>query len=231
MIEILMMGFLLGIRHALESDHVAAVASLMTNESGIRESILLGSVWGLGHTFTLLLFGSAVLLLDQVIPERMATSLEFAVGLMLVLLGIDVIRRFRRDKIRFLAHSHTDGTTHLHALSHASEHSQATHRHRHPNRFPLRALFVGMMHGMAGSAALIVLALQSVHSFATGLLYIALFGGGSIAGMALLSATIILPLRHCNSRFAGIRQYLQPGIGSLTAILGISIMYGIAMRG
>jgi len=240
MIETLLIGFLLGIRHAMESDHVAAVASLVTRSPSMRESIRLGSVWGLGHTITLFIFGSAVLLLDQMIPEQIALMLEFIVGIMLVILGIDVVRRFMRDSVHFHFHRHADGTLHWHAHAHAhvdeaeqaaSNHIHSPHEHVHPQHFPIRALLVGIMHGMAGSAALIVLTLQSVHSFSMGLVYISLFGIGSIAGMALLSMVIMLPLRHSASRFAGAHHYLQLGIGSVTALLGISIMFGIATSG
>lgn len=236
MIETVLIGFLLGIRHAMESDHIAAVASLVTRSPSMRESIRLGSVWGLGHTLTLFIFGSAVLLLDQMIPEQIALILEFTVGIMLVILGVDVIRRFMRESVHFHVHRHADGPLHWHAHTHSDETEQAefshsSHEHVHPERFPLRALLVGIMHGMAGSAALIILTLQSAHSFAMGMVYIALFGIGSIAGMALLSMVIMLPLRHSASRFAGLHQYLQLAIGSVTALLGISIMFGIANSG
>ena len=238
MIEILLMGFLLGMRHAMESDHVAAVASLVTKSPSVRESIRLGSVWGLGHTLTLFIFGSAVMLLDHMIPDRMALMLEFAVGIMLVALGIDVVRRFMHERVHLHAHRHADGTLHFHAHTHGdkdahavSAHTNPGHEHVHAGRFPLRALFVGVMHGMAGSAAMIVLTLQTVQSFGMGLIYIALFGLGSIGGMAALSMAIMLPLRHSAQRYAGLHQYLQFGIGAATIILGISMMFEIAGNG
>jgi len=238
MMEILLLGFLLGMRHALESDHVAAVASLVTRSPSMRESIRLGSMWGLGHTLTLFIFGTAVMLLGHMIPERMALMLEFAVGIMLVMLGIDVVRRFMRERIHFHAHRHADGTLHYHAHTHTSEethalssHHDVAHEHQHRNSFPVRALLVGIMHGMAGSAALIILTLQTVQSFGMGMLYIALFGLGSIGGMAALSMAIMLPLRHSARRYAGMHQYLQFGIGAATIVLGISIMIEIAGNG
>jgi len=243
MIEILFLGFLLGMRHAFESDHVAAVASLVTRSPSLRESLHLGSMWGLGHTLTLLILGSAVMLLDHMIPERMALLLEFAVGFMLVLLGIDVVRRFMRERVHLHAHRHADGTIHFHAHAHenVAAHSalthdrqahdrdhDRTHNHRHPAGFPLRALLVGIMHGMAGSAAMIVLTLQTVHSFGTGLLYISLFGLGSIGGMAAMSVAIMLPLKHSARRYASLNGYLQLAIGCTTLILGASLMLQIA---
>lgn len=229
MIEILLMGLLLGMRHALESDHVAAVASLVTQSSSLTDSIRLGSLWGLGHTFTLFAFGAAVMLLDWMIPTRIAQMLELAVGIMLVLLGIDVLRRTRREGLRFSLHSHESGRAHLHAL--AGDEPDCTVRHTHPRHFGLRALLVGIMHGMAGSAALIMLALQTVHSFSMGLAYIALFGIGSIAGMALLSLAISLPLRHVAGRHTPILGYLQVGIGGGAILLGADMMYSIGTGG
>jgi len=238
MIEILLIGFLLGMRHAMESDHVAAVASLVTKSPSIRDSIRLGSVWGLGHTVTLFVFGSTVMWLDKMIPENMAQLLEFVVGIMLVMLGIDVIRRFMQERIHFHSHRHADGTLHFHAHAHAdhvahtvSAHSGVSHEHMHAGRFPLRALFVGIMHGMAGSAAMIALTLQTVQSFGMGLIYITLFGLGSIGGMAGLSMAIMLPLRHSATRYAGLHQYLQLGIGTCTLLLGISMMISIGISG
>lgn len=238
MIEILLMGFLLGMRHAMESDHVAAVASLVTKSPSLRESVRLGSMWGLGHTLTLFIFGSAVMLLDHMIPERMAMMLEFTVGIMLVMLGIDVVRRFMRERVHFHAHRHADGTLHFHAHAHAgddehaaSDHAGISHEHTHSAAFPLRALLVGIMHGMAGSAALIVLTLQTVQSFGMGMVYIALFGLGSIGGMAALSMAIMLPLRHSARRYAGLHGYLQLGIGCATLLLGATLMIDIGRGG
>jgi len=234
MLEILFIGFLLGMRHAVESDHIAAVASLVTRTSDISESIRLGSVWGLGHTITLFIFGSVVMLLDSIIPEQIAMMLEFIVAIMLVILGIDVLRRCMKKKLHFHFHSHQNGTVHFHAHKHADNtvHANSGHEHKHVSSpFPLRALLVGIMHGMAGSAALIILTLQSVHSFSTGLIYITLFGIGSIAGMALLSVAIILPLRYSSTRFSGLHQYLLIGIGSLTILLGCSMMIEISSNG
>ena len=227
MIEALFIGFLLGIRHAMESDHVAAVASLVTKSPTMQESILLGSVWGLGHTVTLFAFGLAVLMLDKMIPEHLALALEFIVGFMLVVLGIDVIRRFMQERVHLHPHRHEDGVLHIHAHSHHNT-GEAKHQHQHHKTFPMRALLVGIMHGMAGSAALIILTLQTVHSVATGLIYIALFGIGSIAGMALLSVVIMLPLRHSAKYFSNLHLYLQLLIGSATTLLGMSIMFEIA---
>ena len=226
MTTLLVLGFLLGMRHALEADHVAAVASLATGARSMGETVRQGAAWGLGHTLTLFLFGSAVILMDSVMPQRLANALEFAVGLMLIVLGADVLRRLRKHRVHFHVHRHADGVAHFHAHSHAGEqglHDPNHHHHEHPRGFPLRALAVGLMHGMAGSAALILLTLQTVSSPLTGLAYMALFGIGSIAGMAALSAVIAIPLRRSARGLAGLHRTLQAVVGIATIGLGLHI--------
>ncbi len=232
--SLLSLGFLLGMRHAMETDHLAAVASLATRSHSMGETIRQGAVWGMGHTLTLFAFGSLVLLLDSIMPETLAQVLEFAVGLMLVGLGVDVLRRLLRERIHFHVHRHADGTLHFHAHSHAREPVHpAVHHHHHRSKgsFPLRALLVGMMHGMAGSAALILLTLQTVHSPLTGMAYIALFGVGSIAGMAALSAIIAVPLRYSATGMTWLHNGLRAVIGVVTLVVGSLMVYDIGITG
>lgn len=228
-LSLLLLGFLIGMRHAVETDHVAAVASLATRSRSIGDTIYQGAAWGLGHTLTLFLFGSVVLVLDLVMPERMAQILEFMVGVMLVGLGFDVMRRLVREKIHFHLHRHRGGEVHFHAHSHAGEesHDPRRHVHDHPEGFPLRALFVGLMHGMAGSAALILLTLQTVQSPLVGLVYIALFGVGSMLGMALLSIVIAIPLRYSARGLTWLHNGLQAVIGLATIGIGTMLIYRI----
>ncbi len=229
MMSVLLLGFLLGIRHAVEADHVAAVASMTTQSKSLGEAMRLGATWGLGHTLTLFLFGSIVLFTNSIIPENLAMILEFAVGIMLVLLGIDVIRRMRRQRVHFHQHGHDGDIRHFHAHSHAGEgeHEKSTHSHNHNKTISLRPLLVGMMHGMAGSAALIVLALQTVESTLTGLVYILLFGFGSVAGMAVLATVIMIPLRHSAQQLTRFYNGLQTAIGLGTIFLGSYVIYEI----
>lgn len=224
--ELLLLGFLLGMRHSMEADHVAAVATLTTRSRGTREAILLGVAWGLGHTLTLLVVFCLVLAMDGVVPERLAQGLEGAVGVMLILLGLDLLRRMRRERMHFHLHRHADHTLHLHAHSHAGDtrpHS-LDHEHPHPRQFPLRALCVGLMHGLAGSAALILLTLGHVASPLTGLLYVGLFGLGSIAGMALLSLIISVPL-HSVRHITWLCNGLQAAVAVTTIAIGSLLVY------
>lgn len=213
-------------RHALEADHVAAVASLATRSRSIRETARLGIAWGMGHTVTLFVIGTAVLLMDSLVPETVANSLEFAVGVMLTLLGLDVLRRLIRDGIHFHVHQH-NGERHVHAHGHQAPviHDMDAHGHGHRRKMPWRALLVGLIHGMAGSAALVVLTLSTIQSVSQGIAYMALFGVGSIVGMAALSVVIALPLRFTANRAAWFYKGLSGTIGVLTTVLGASVVW------
>ncbi len=229
MLSLLFIGFLIGMRHALEADHVAAVASLATGTDSLKSAVKHGAVWGLGHTIALFLFGSIVILTDSIMPENMAMGLEFAVGVMLILLGIDVIQKMLRDRVHFHTHQHDNRQQHFHAHKHNNEkaHNPEKHEHSHVKKFPMRALFIGLMHGMAGSAALILLTLQTVTSAWTGMLYILLFGIGSIVGMAVLSVAISIPLKHSAKGLTWLNNGLQGVIGFATIILGTTLVYDI----
>jgi ABC-type nickel/cobalt efflux system permease component RcnA len=226
MLYVLGLGFLIGMKHAIEADHVAAVASLATRASTVGETARFGIAWGLGHTLTLFLVGTTVLLAGASIPEHFAEILEFIVGLMLIGLGIDVLARIWRERTHFHAHAH-DGDHHFHAHKHAeqNQHNLRAHSHAHPKGFPVRALMVGLMHGMAGSAALVLLALSTITSVWLGIGYILLFGLGSIAGMALLSCAIAVPLRLSADRVAWASRGLTVAIGVATVMLGASIAW------
>ena len=178
----------------------------------------------MGHTVTLLLFGGAALVLGLAVPEDLALILEFAVGVMLVLLGADVLRRIMKERIHVHGHDHHDGASHLHVHSHAQ-----IDRHEHPHSplIPLRALMVGLMHGLAGSAALLLLTVAAAPSILTGIVYILVFGFGSILGMALLSIVIAFPLRLSSNRFERAQRKIRFGIGIVTIVLGLSIVRNI----
>ncbi len=234
MISFLLLGFLIGMKHAIEADHVAAVASLASGEAAMRGVVRHGAIWGVGHTVTLFLFGGAAVLVGGAVPDAVAQGLEAVVGVMLVGLGAHVLYGLARRRIHFHLHRHADGRVHIHAHAHAEdedEHDPAHHEHEHPTRLPLRTLLVGMTHGLAGSAALVVLTAASAPSVPSGLLYIAVFGLGSIAGMALLSAAISVPLCWAARSLALGHAVLRAVIGSGTAAIGGMIIYRLAAEG
>ncbi|MGH6933961.1 MAG: hypothetical protein ACREEE_16210, partial [Dongiaceae bacterium] len=146
--SILLLGLLIGMKHALDTDHLAAVASLAARSNNLRQAVRQGVAWGVGHTAMLFAIGSAVLIAGTMVPADIARILELGVGVMLVLLGGDVIRRVIRDRLHYHAHRHDDAV-HVHLHSHREEqvHAQSAHRHAHPAGLPLRAMIVGMVHG------------------------------------------------------------------------------------
>jgi len=225
MAGLLALGFFIGMRHAFEADHVAAVATLSAKSSSGADCVRQGVLWGIGHTLTLFLFGTIVLLVDNVIPTRLAAGLELAVGIMLVVLGFDVLRRARRDRVHFHLHDHASGVRHLHAHAHRGEGAHPSHEHAHAKTSGLRALMIGLMHGMAGSAALILLTLETTSSVASGMLYMLLFGIGSTLGMGLLSAAIAVPFRLSANGLNWLRDGLQWVVGVATIVIGTVAIY------
>ena len=228
MFGILSLGFLLGMQHALEPDHIAAVSSIAARRTHVGDIVKHGLTWGLGHTLTLFVFAGAAILLGHAIPETVAQPIETAVGVMLVGLGAHVWWRLWRDRVHFHTHSHGDGMTHFHAHSHAGEtvarastspHVRAAHSHAHGFRW--RTLLVGLMHGMAGSAALLVLTVSQAPNPVIGLGYVALFGIGSMIGMGVLSSVIAVPLAASARWLTWANRGLQFAVGLVTIAIGI----------
>ena len=221
MFGILSLGFLLGMQHALEPDHIAAVSSIAARRTHVGDIVKHGLTWGLGHTLTLFIFAGVAILLGRAIPETVSQPIETAVGVMLVGLGAHVWWRLWRDRVHFHSHSHGD-TTHFHAHSHADEtgpHARAAHSHGHGFRW--RTLLVGLMHGMAGSAALLVLTVSQAPSPVIGLGYVALFGVGSMIGMGVLSSVIAVPLAASARWLTWANRGLQMAVGAVTIAIGI----------
>jgi len=239
MFSVLALGFLIGMRHTLEADHVAAVAALTARAGSVRQAVPLGLLWGMGHTVALVAFAIAVLVLEAAVPIELAGYLELAVGVMLIALGADVLVRLVRERIHFHVHRHGGDVVHFHAHSHAGETARHAaphdhglrpappvhkHIHGHARGFKVRAFLVGVMHGMAGSAVLVVLSLQTVPSTAAGLLYIALFGVGSMLGMGMLTAVIAWPLGRWGRTLTWLHNGAKAGVGALTIALGAGIL-------
>lgn len=233
MFSAIFLGLMMGMRHAIEADHVAALASLMARDVPRRGLWKLGTLWGSGHAVTLFGVGLFFLAFDWAAPEQFSGWLELVVGFMLVALGLDLIRRMVMDRIHFHTHDHGDRVRHFHAHSHADDtlertanraHDPAQHPHRHGARLSLRAFVIGMVHGMAGSAALVLVVLGSIQSFWLGVVYMILFGVGSVVGMALFSAVISLPIRLSARSMTWAFNGLQGGIGVWTLVIGVSLI-------
>jgi len=189
LVSFLTLGVLLGLKHALEADHLSTVATLASRSSSTRQMVGVATAWGCGHAAALVVLGSALVALGSALPENVVRLFEAAVGGILVALGIDVLRRVRRQRVHVHVHEH-GGAKHLHAHAHAT--SLEAHDHLH---VPLlrRSLLVGGVHGLAGSAAVTVLALPA-GSFPRALSYLLAFGAGSVAGMIALTLAVSAPI-------------------------------------
>jgi len=189
-LSLLGVGFLLGLRHALDADHLAAVSTVLAERPSLRASSAVGFWWGLGHTLMLMTVGAVVLAWGLRISEQFERLAEYGVGLLLVLLGGTLALKLSRERWHVHSHQH-DGERHVHLHSH---HVQADHRHRHWMASSLRPLCIGMAHGLAGSAAVMLMIVSATQRMADGLLSIAVFGLGSIVGMMVIGFTLSLPL-------------------------------------
>jgi len=211
------LGFVLGLKHATEADHVVAVSAIVTEHKSVWKSALVGALWGIGHTFSLLVAGLILLLVRAKIPEHVGNWLETAVAVMIVGLGISVLVRLLRNKtIHVHAHEH-DGHAHIHLHSH--DHGrEGVHAHSHRlGPWKAKSVAVGVVHGLAGSGALTVLVMQELPSLATGLAYIVIFGVGTIAGMLLMSGLVSLPIAAAAGRYNRLHTALctVAGVGSI----------------
>ena len=213
-----MLGFVLGLRHALDPDHVVAVSTIVTGERNWRRSSLIGSFWGLGHATSLLTLGGLIMVFRINITEAAASRIEIVVAVMLVGLGVYAISSARAG-FRLHAHHHKhDGQGQVHAHLHTHKaHSQPAHQHTHPLRFGLRPFLIGLVHGVAGSGGLALLVMATAKTTTAGLLYMAALAFGAMVGMGLLSGLLTLPLQVLRARYETMHlrfQYLS-GVGSV----------------
>jgi len=224
-LTILSLGFVLGLRHALDADHLAALSTVLAERPTVQASTAIGFFWGLGHTLMLLCVGTLLLALNLTIPESMANMFEFAVGVMLVALGLSLARRIYKEQWHLHTHEH-EGRPHVHLHSH---HVQRDHAHGHWYQGSLRPLLIGMAHGLAGSAALMLVVLSTVTGIGQGIGYIVVFGVGSILGMVGVGAILSLPVVY--SVTVGPRAYwMMQGLACLASIsLGVLIMIRIGL--
>ncbi|MEW6604054.1 MAG: urease accessory protein UreH [Thermoproteota archaeon] len=224
---LLVLGLIMGLRHSLEADHLAAVSTIIaTNKRNRFRAPMLGALWGIGHTTSLLIAGAIVLLLAVNIPERVSGMLEFGVGIMLVLLAVQALTgfkvgRFLRGIVRHERHAHL----HIHedvGIAHTHDHDhEQDHEHGH------KSLIVGMVHGIAGSGALMLAVLSTIHSVPLGLAYIAIFGAGSIASMAAMSTLIGLPIAKARNRKVNLAlKYVSSAIA---LVIGIGLIYNLGV--
>jgi ABC-type nickel/cobalt efflux system permease component RcnA len=240
LLTILAVGFLLGMQHATDPDHVIAVSTIVSRERSIRAAILVGAFWGLGHTLTILGVGSAIVIFNLVIPLRVVLGMELAVGLMLILLGVlnlGGLRRWLTGGSGGHSHAHSHGDyVHTHPHQHQPE------RHPHsPAQTPLalldrsfrglrpyqavRPLVVGIVHGLAGSATIALLVLATIRSTRGAIAYLLIFGVGTVAGMVLITLAIGSTITYTQTRFQRFGSALATAAGVISLGFGIFLVY------
>lgn len=213
---ILVLGFFLGMRHATDSDHVIAVTTIVSRARSARAALWVGALWGLGHSATILTVGGAIVLFGWVIPPRLGLSMEMSVAVMLIVLGA-VNLSGALTRIDQIAHRHQHPDT---------DESPARHVHV---RGPLRPLIIGVVHGLAGSAAVALLVLATIKSASMALLYLAIFGAGTMAGMMLLTMAMSLPISLISRRFSNVEQLMARVTGAVSIAFGLFLAYRIGI--
>jgi hypothetical protein len=244
--SLLLLGFFLGMRHATDADHVIAIATIVSRQRSLRGSALIGAAWGVGHTLTILVVGSAIILFGIVIPARMGLAMELAVGVMLVLLGVLTLTGFG-SALGAAPRPGGHGHDHAHAHGdyvHSHAHGHLGRDHGHPDdRTPLawidrklgglplyqwlRPLVIGIVHGLAGSAAIALLVLTAVREPAWAMAYLVLFGVGTIAGMMLITFALSAPFAFSWSRLPRFNWQLRVASGLLSFGFGLFLVYEI----
>jgi high-affinity nickel-transport protein len=251
-LAILIIGFLLGMRHATDPDHVIAVSTIVSRERSIVKAALIGILWGCGHTITIVVVGAAIILFGMAIPPRVGLTMEFSVGLMLILLGVLNLSGAMRWLTQKFSPSHpkvTGDHAHLHEHNshlHLHWHSHGPAGEHHGERVPpparlrapfarlgvfhtLRPLFVGIVHGLAGSAAVALLVLSTIRDPRWAVLYLLVFGVGTIAGMMFITAAIALPFSFAGYKFAWLNRGLITASGLVSLAFGLFICYRIGL--
>jgi ABC-type nickel/cobalt efflux system permease component RcnA len=225
---ILFLGLVTGLRHSMEADHVAAVLSVVaSNHKNIKRASMLGAIWGVGHTTSLFIAGLLVLLLAvNISSETVSSRLEFGVGIMLLVLGVTTFTGWSIGNfLKGLLHQKSSHK-HIHHHSHSNVVHSHGHVHDAEHGHGHKSLIVGMVHGMAGSGALLLIVLSTINSIPLGLAYIAIFGAGSIGGMAGISALIGIPfVKLANS--AKVSLLLRYAAAITTLAIGAGMMYDL----
>ena len=225
-VTLLLFGVLIGMQHALDADHLAAMATLGTGQTSRRALMLRGGLWGVGHTITLLTICGALLIWGGIISPKTQALLEFAVGIMVIMLGANVLYRLWHKRPHFHIHHHDTGIRHVHAHVHQDEvqpHSISPHPHPHHSLGLRRAMLIGMMHGTAGSAGLLVLAASS-GSVTNSIGYVVAFGTGSIVGMTALSFVASYPLRFLDRHAGWINTAGFASVGCAAVLIGFGLL-------
>jgi hypothetical protein len=255
-LAIALLGLLLGMRHATDPDHVIAVTTILSRERRLVVVARVGVVWGLGHTLTVLLVGAAIIVFKIAIPARLGLAMEFAVAVVLIMLGVGAAASLIRKAATRMrasssedeglvvhAHAHAHGdAVHLHPHVHVGPHENTDDAMHHDHRIPadrlpplaarrplLRSFAVGLVHGLAGSAAIALLVLSAIPQPLWATLYLAIFCVGTIIGMGLITTAIATPFMVASRRASWIHQGLVTGSGLLSFGFGLFLAYQIGI--
>jgi high-affinity nickel-transport protein len=228
-LSFLFLGFFMGMRHATDVDHVVAVTTIVSRERSVRHAAMIGVIWGVGHTLTLLLAGGVIILFGIVVPERLGMSLEFSVALMLILLGLLNFKNFMRS-LKSTADHHD-----AHGPFESQENAQAARRsswfERQLGRLgysgTLRPLVIGVVHGLAGSAAIPLLLLPLIGNPTGAFVYLLIFGVGTIGGMMLITGAMALPISFTAKRSVAFHRGLGFAAGFVSVAFGLFLVYQI----
>lgn len=243
-LSIIAVGFFLGMRHATDPDHVVAVTTIVSRQRNLFKAALTGIFWGIGHTITIFFVGAAIILFGVVIPARIGLSMELSVGLMLILLGamniVTFLRTSRevapvRDEEEVVhSHTHEHGNvthqhSHVHAVVHSHDHQSLTWLDRTFGKIgiyqQLRPLLIGIVHGLAGSAAVALLILTTIRNPRWALVYLLVFGLGTVGGMMLITMSIASAFKFFGRRHENFSHWLGLASGVVSLVFGIFVAY------
>ena len=234
LVSLLFLGFLLGVRHATDADHIVAIATIVSRQRNLRGSAMIGAVWGIGHTVTILIVGGAIILFGVVIPPRLGLAMEFSVGIMLILLGVLTLTGMRgviNEAASLIQPSRRESPV------------QREHVHTYGGKTPLawldgrfgrrmiyqwlRPLVIGIVHGLAGSAAVALLVLTLVRDPIWAFIYLLLFGAGTICGMMVITLGLSAPFALTSSALPRVNFPLRAAAGLISFVFGLFLIYEI----
>ncbi len=223
-------------RHSTDADHVVAISTIVSKQRSIRNAAFIGAVWGLGHTITVFAVGSLIILFGVEIPPRVGLSMEFSVALMLILLGLLNLTGVMRKVTTFFTPSLAQGFDSFAILGRGELTS--------PTCAPMesivrrlgvyqciRPMVIGLVHGLAGSAAVALLVLSTIHNPIWATVYLLIFGAGTLVGMMVMTAAIAVPLAFASDRFARLGHYFGVASGMVSLCFGSFLVYQLGFLG
>lgn len=207
-------GFLLGLQHSVDTDHVIAVSTMVSESRNLKKSAILGAFWGMGHTTTLLITGFFILILKLTLLIKFSNLFESLVGLVLIYLGVSLGVKVRKEQLHVHSHEH-DGRKHIHLHSHKES---KAHNHNH------KAYLTGLAHGLAGTASLMLIILSAASSTLVGLIFILLFGFGSMLGMSVIAFLVNIPFSLSEKKFLLLNKGLKFIVASISIVFGLLLL-------